>query len=112
MVGFFSDQEQGRIWHYHKSRRHGNSDVPDRYETVIQTRHNGMRNVAITVGLLSVTGQSIIAFLDITRQKELEMKLKFHEKELVEKRSNQAHERDHRKRKRVEKGDQKIKPGT
>ena len=28
LVGFFSDQEQGRIWHYHKSRRHGNSDVP------------------------------------------------------------------------------------
>jgi PAS domain S-box-containing protein len=78
VTGFFADHEQGRIWHYHKSRRHGNTDVPDQYETVIRSRNKGFRDVAITVGLFSGTGQSIISFLDITEQKQVVADLNRH----------------------------------
>jgi len=76
--GFFADHEQGRIWQYHKGRRQCNADVPDQYETVIRSQNKGLRDVAVTVGLFSGTGQSIISFLDITEQKQVVADLNRH----------------------------------
>ena len=71
LIGFFADSEQARIWHYHKGRRHSHPDIPIQYETKIRSLHDGLRDVAVSTGMFADTGQSIVAFLDITEHKQI-----------------------------------------
>ena len=78
IAGFFEDEEQERVWRYHRARREGAPDIPSRYETTLRSRHKGLRNVAITTGLFAGTGQSIESLLDITEHKLIQLDIRRH----------------------------------
>jgi len=62
------------VLRYHEGRRKG-ENVPARYESAIMTKGGQRRDVMITTGLISGSGEDITFMEDITERKHLEVQL-------------------------------------
>lgn len=59
----------------HYRRRINPADVPINYEFRFKGRDGKIKNIFLTVGIISKTGQSVASLLDITERKEIERAL-------------------------------------
>lgn len=64
-----------RLKEYHLSRRKDPDSAPRNYEFKIQTKDNEIKEVYMTIALISGTQMSIASMLDITERKQLEKEI-------------------------------------
>ncbi len=54
---------------YHRRRREGAEDVPNRYETHFVDRHNNVKEVLVNIDMIPGTKKSVASISDISEQK-------------------------------------------
>jgi PAS domain S-box-containing protein len=78
---FFSGEDLSRMVEYHRLRRiEAQSAAPKRYECRLIDRDGEWRTISVTIAMIPDTGKSVASFLDMTEQKEAEVRLKESEK--------------------------------
>lgn len=79
---FVHPEDVGRMKDYHTERRKNKGEVPTEYEAkIIDTRGN-IKNVIVTVGVVSNTRMSVASMLDFTSRKQAEESLRERESQL------------------------------
>ena len=90
-----STEDVTKMMEYHRLRRINQDAAPKRYEAHLINKNGEIRDVYLTIGLISERNRSIVSFMDITElkkdEKELE-KYRTHLEELVEKRTEELEE--------------------
>ena len=90
-----STEDVTKMMEYHCLRRINQDAAPKRYEAHLINKNGEIRDVYLTIGLISERNRSIVSFMDITElkkdEKELE-KYRTHLEELVEKRTEELEE--------------------
>ena len=88
-------EDIGRMMKYHSLRRINKDTAPKRYEAHLINKNREIRDVYLTIGLISEKNKSIVSFMDITGLKKDELELeeyRTHLEELVEKRTEELEE--------------------
>ncbi len=73
---FIPQDDSERLRRFHDLRRSNPGSVPDSYELAIKSKDKRTEYKLVHVSLIPGTQLSIVTFTDITKQKEMEMKLK------------------------------------
>lgn len=73
---FVAPDDQERMVKYHKKRRKTNKNVPNRYEFKFTDKQNKTHYAIIIVDMIPNTQKSVASFLDITKRKQMEHKLR------------------------------------
>lgn len=79
---FVAPQDNDRMQSYHFGRRKKDSGVPTEYECRITDRHGRLKYIEMQVGMIPDSMQSIASFMDTTKRKLAEEKLKESESRL------------------------------
>ncbi|MFW5728438.1 MAG: histidine kinase dimerization/phosphoacceptor domain -containing protein [Spirochaetota bacterium] len=73
---FVAPEDTARLRRYHTALREGGSRAPTRYQFVFIDRFDRRRNVSAAVGMIPGSDRSVASLIDITKQKEDELKAK------------------------------------
>lgn len=85
-------EDVNKMMEYHRLRRMDPDAAPKRYEARLINKDGEIRDVYLTIGLISERNRSIVSFMDITELKKDEAELekyRTHLEELVEKRTEE-----------------------
>lgn len=74
-VEFVHPDDLERMMTYHRQRRQGLSDVPNRYEFRLIHKNGTIKHIMFSIGMIPGTTQSIGSLIDITEQKIAEKSL-------------------------------------
>ncbi|MCZ3366505.1 MULTISPECIES: PAS domain S-box protein [Methanobacterium] len=84
-----------KMMEYHRLRRINKDAAPKKYEAHLLNKKGEIRDIYLTVGIISEKNRSIVSFMDITELKKDEAELeryRTHLEELVEKRTEELEE--------------------
>ncbi len=90
-----STEDVNKMMEYHRLRRINQDAVPKRYEAHLINKNGEIRDIYLTIGLISEKNRSIVSFMDITELKKDEEELekyRTHLEDLVEKRTEELEE--------------------
>ena len=88
-------EDINKMMEYHRLRRINKDAAPKRYEAHLLNKKGEIRNIYLTIGIISEKNRSIVSFMDITELKKDEAELeryRTHLEELVEKRTEELEE--------------------
>lgn len=72
---FVSEEELNKLMKYHDLRRNNPDSAPRNYEIKFKDKNNNLKEIFITVGMISFTEKSVVSLLDITKRKNTEKAL-------------------------------------
>lgn len=72
---FVSEEELNKLMKYHDLRRNNPDSAPRNYEIKFKDKNNNLKEIFITVGMISFTEKSVVSLLDITQRKNTEKAL-------------------------------------
>jgi len=72
---FVSEEELDKLMKYHDLRRNNPDSAPRNYEIKFKDKNNNLKEIFITVGMISFTEKSVVSLLDITKRKNTEKAL-------------------------------------
>jgi PAS domain S-box-containing protein len=73
LIAFEQDRE--RMMQYHQFRRKNPGDAPTRYEFILKDKSGRLKNILLSVDMISGTTRSVASLIDITSLKEAEKML-------------------------------------
>lgn len=74
-IEFVSEEELDKLMKYHDLRRDNPDLAPRNYEIKFKDKNNNLKDIFITVGMISFTEKSVVSLLDITERKKIEKAL-------------------------------------
>ena len=79
---FVIPEDNKKMQYYHYGRRKGLPDIPTEYECRIFNKEGDIKNISMRVGMIPGTTRSIASFMDITKRKIAEKRLRESESQL------------------------------
>lgn len=75
LIEFGSEKDIGKLMKYHNLRRNNPDLAPRNYEIKFKDKTNNLKDIFITVGMISGTNRSVVSLQDITQSKKTEKAL-------------------------------------